>query len=113
MTGTGSLFLSSTPVVGNAETVVVPEIQVPGAQTAGQSVRVRFSAIGSAPTTLRARAWLDGTAEPSGWQATASDAAAELQSAGAVGLRFYLASGSTAAPATLRWDDFVVTSPTP
>ncbi|WP_194905442.1 hypothetical protein [Quadrisphaera sp. INWT6] len=51
--------------------------------------------------------WLAGTAEPTAWQLTATDASTALQAPGAVGLVTYL-SGSATAPVTVSWDDLAV-----
>ena len=64
---------------------------------------------GASPTTLRLRAWADGSAEPATWQYTATNAAAGLQTAGAVGLRAYTGSSVSNGPITLTFDDFRVT----
>jgi hypothetical protein len=49
-------------------------------------LRVEFT--GTNPTTIRARAWLDGTPEPSTWALSVSDSTAAQQKAGMVGVRF-------------------------
>ena len=76
-------------------------------------LRVEFT--GTNPTTIRARAWLDGTPEPSTWTLSITDGTAAEQKAGMVGVRFrnedtasshnfavtnYLVSG-TASPVTV------------
>ena len=48
------------------------------------------SIVGSDPTTIRARAWPIGQAEPAGWQVTVVDWSGALQGAGAVGLGWRL-----------------------
>jgi len=48
-------------------------------------LRVQFE--GANPTTVRARAWLDGASEPQFWTLTATDSTAAEQITGAVGLR--------------------------
>lgn len=76
--------------------------------TPGARLHVRVQVQGVAPTTVRARAWLDGTAEPTTWH-TATDATAGLQTAGGVRLIAYLSSSTTNGPTTVRWDDLVAT----
>ncbi|MGY4643376.1 PKD domain-containing protein [Cellulomonas sp. URHB0016] len=78
--------------------------------TPGAVLHVRTQAVGTAPTTLRARAWLDGTAEPAAWQYTATDATAALQAAGSVRLMTYLSGATTTGPVTARWDDLVAST---
>ena len=72
---------------------------------AGQQLQVRVQVEGTAPTTVRARAWRAGSAEPTTWQVTTTDTNAGLQAAGAVGLTTYLSSAATNGPVTVRWDD--------
>ena len=72
----------------------------------GQKVFVRLQVTGSGTTTLNARAWTTG-AEPTVWQATATDTTAALQAAGSVGLSTYL-SGTSAADAVFSVDDYRV-----
>ena len=75
--------------------------------TPGTAVRVRVQATGTSPTALRARVWRVGTAEPSTWTVTASDATAALQGPGAVGVRSYLSSSATSTPLVSTVDDLV------
>lgn len=76
---------------------------------AGTPVRVRVQATGTSPTVLRARTWRVGTAEPTGWQVSASDGTAALQGPGSVGVRSYLSSSATTSPVVSTVDDLVVT----
>ncbi|GCE78085.1 PKD domain-containing protein [Cellulomonas biazotea] len=78
--------------------------------TPGARLRVRVQVQGASPTTVRTRAWLDGTPEPATWQYTATDTTAGLQTAGGVRLMAYLSSSTTNGPTTVRWDD-VLASP--
>lgn len=78
---------------------------------AGATVRLRMQTVGSGTTALRARAWLDGTTEPTAWQVSTTDATAANQGAGAFGFRAYLSSGTTNAPIVYRFDDFAATAP--
>ena len=78
--------------------------------TPGNSIWLRAQFSGSSPTTIRMRAWADGSAEPGTWQYTATNSAAALQSAGALGLRGYLAGATSNAPVILTFDDFRATS---
>ncbi|GAB2849821.1 PKD domain-containing protein [Microbacterium insulae] len=83
---------------------------VPGATlTPGAKLRLRVQVEGTSPTTIRARAWLDGAAEPTSWTATATDSTAALQQPG--GLRFtsYLSSSATNGPVIVSVDDVSMT----
>lgn len=75
--------------------------------TAGQWLRFRVQGIGADPTTLRARVWLDGTAEPETWQLEITDSTAGLQDAGSA--RCWSVGSSLVTNAlTFGWDDIVV-----
>lgn len=67
------------------------------------SVSVRAARVG-ASTTLTAKLWVLGTAEPGAAQLTATDATAALQAAGSARLNSY-ESGSATAAITTSWDD--------
>jgi hypothetical protein len=70
----------------------------------GEAVTLRVQAEGAGPTTIRAKAWKQGVAEPSGWAVTATNSVSSLQSAGTLGIRTVnTASGSP----TLSFDDLV------
>ena len=77
--------------------------------TAGSKLTVRVQVQGSSPTTIRAKAWPTGTAEPASWRYTITDSTAGLQAAGAVRLATYLSSAATSGPVNVRWDDLAVT----
>jgi hypothetical protein len=88
-------------------------VNVPGlVYSSGDVLRLRVEAIGSGTTSLGAKVWRLGEAEPSEWQATATDSAAALQGSGGVGLANYLSGASgTVAPLTVLYDDLVVIDP--
>ena len=88
-------------------------VTVPGlTYAAGDVLNVRLQVFGTAPTTVRAKVWKAGAAEPSAWIVSKTDATAALQSAGTVGLGFYLGSTSTGVPRTAVFDDLTaVTGP--
>jgi CSLREA domain-containing protein len=72
---------------------------------AGNFIRVRMQVQGANPTTLRLRAWDDGTVEPTTWSVQVTDAEPSLQVAGSVGLRS-LAVGNLSRAITFSFDDF-------
>ncbi|MEV7631667.1 PKD domain-containing protein [Microbacterium sp. NPDC089318] len=80
---------------------------------AGQELQVRVQVFGTSPTTLRAKVWKTGTAEPTTWQAQTSDSDAALQTAGHVGLGAYLGSGTSNAPVTIAFGRIAVTAVAP
>ncbi|MWA04176.1 PKD domain-containing protein [Actinomadura sp. LD22] len=108
--GVVSLQLSRADA-SNTETAIGTEQAVPGlTYRPGVPLRLRVQVTGGSPTTLKAKVWTDGAAEPD-WQATGTDATAGLQAAGAVGIRAYLAGNSTSAPTVVSVDDLTATRP--
>jgi hypothetical protein len=86
--------------------VVLAAVTVPGLTVGPATVlRVRAQAIGTSPTTVRAKVWLDGTPEPPSWQLSATDSSAALQAPGTVGIVTYLSGSATNAPVTVIVDD--------
>jgi hypothetical protein len=67
-------------------------------------------ATGSAPTTVQAKVWVEGTAEPATWVRTVTDSTSGLQTAGGVGYIAYQ-SGSATAVLTARFDDLTAVTP--
>ncbi len=76
----------------------------------GQVFRARLSVTGTGPTQLAAKVWPQAGAEPAGWQMTASDSAAALQSAGAVSIRSAVSASSSVATTRLAYDEYRVTA---
>jgi hypothetical protein len=109
--GAVSLELDRRPATG-AEVVLQPATTITGlTHAAGDTIHLRLQTVGSSPTTVRAKVWKAGTAEPAGWQVSTTDNTGGLQVAGSVGLSPYLSSGATNAPITLRIDQLTVTAP--
>ena len=89
-----------------AETTIRQQVTVAGLTVmAGTQVRVRLQVTGAGPTTVRARVWAVGTAEPTAWAASVTDATAGMQVGGSVGFNTYLSGSATNAPLTVRFDD--------
>lgn len=96
--------------VNGTETVLATQV-VPGlVMNPTQVINLRLQAIGSGTTTLRAKLWLTGVAEP-GWMLTATDTTAALQNAAAVGFYSYLTSSATNAPIRLQVQSFGAQQP--
>ncbi|SDQ68173.1 PKD domain-containing protein [Quadrisphaera sp. DSM 44207] len=112
VTATGAVTLALSSVASGTETVLKSVSLTGPALAPGQRLLVRVQAVGTAPTTLRARAWVEGTPEPADWQLTATDSTAALQAAGGVGLSTYLSASATA-PLTVAWDDLAATTTAP
>ncbi|MBC9227703.1 PKD domain-containing protein [Aeromicrobium sp. zg-636] len=77
--------------------------------TPGTKLNVKVSVRGTSPTTLGAKAWFAGSAEPANWQLTATDSTAGLQAAGVVGVRAALSSVSTVPTTRFNFDSYRVT----
>lgn len=73
---------------------------------AGDRLAVRMQVVGTSPTTIRAKVWAAGTAEPAAWQLTATSSTVELQDAGAVGYSVSNAGSVTTGANVVRLDDF-------
>jgi hypothetical protein len=80
---------------------------------AGAFFWVKAQAQGTSPATLRIRIWKDGTAEPTTWNLTVTDAAAALQVSAPVALFTSASSATTNLPVTFSWDDLLVTDVQP
>jgi hypothetical protein len=80
---------------------------------AGDRLAVRMQVVGTSPTTIRAKVWAAGTAEPAAWQLTATNSTAELQDAGAVGYSVSNAGSVTTGANVVRLDDFWAGPPSP
>ncbi|MFD4422845.1 PKD domain-containing protein [Agromyces sp. NPDC058484] len=78
---------------------------IPGvAYTTGEQLQVRVQAFDTAPTTLRAKVWEVGAAEPAAWQLTTTDTTAAMQQAGSIGLSLFLSGSATTSPLTVAFD---------
>ncbi|MDQ1513414.1 MAG: hypothetical protein QOC59_1256, partial [Microbacteriaceae bacterium] len=102
VSSTGAVSLSLVRSGTNLRSAAVSGVTA----SAGSVLHVRMRTTGNGTTTLQARAWLDGAAQPSSWQATATDTTAALQAAGSVGLRSYVSAAVTNGPLVVRFDDF-------
>lgn len=91
--------------------VITASVSTGVSLTAGTKIRSRVQALGSSPTTIKAKVWLDGATEPD-WQITGTDSTAAMQVAAVPGIRIGLAGG-TATPLTSRIDSFVATDGVP
>jgi len=110
----GNVYVGASTVINNAETNIGNMVVVPGlSHPANAIIHLRAQVSGANPTTIRVRAWADGSAEPSTWNYTQTNSNASLQGAGLLGLRTYIASATTNAPVTFSFDDYRVTGITP
>jgi trimeric autotransporter adhesin len=110
---TGQVSVTLTRRVNGVETSMGPQVAIPGVTyVPGAVVNVLVETSGSAPTTVRAKAWAASGTEPADWTTTATDDTAGLQSAGTIGINGYLSSAATNAPITVSVTDLTATTPT-
>jgi hypothetical protein len=104
----GTLRLQASRVSGGSEALFGSETSPGFSYSANAYVWLKVAVNGVAPTTIQAKAWPDGRAEPSAWSVVATDSTAALQVAGNVGLRAYNSNTATN-PTTLMFDYWQVT----
>jgi CSLREA domain-containing protein len=103
----GSVAVQASVVNNGKESPLGGAVTVSGlTQAADSYIWLRATVSGANPTAINVKAWKDGSAEPSGWQFSATDSTASVQGAGSVGLRLWLQGKVTNAPVTFRFDDY-------
>ncbi|CAH0191999.1 PKD domain-containing protein [Microbacterium foliorum] len=75
---------------------------------AGDVFRLSVKVSGASPTTIQAKTWKDGTAEPADWQLSTTDATASLQGSGWTSVHANRA-GSATSTAVFSFDSLRVT----
>lgn len=110
-TSAGKVNVIVSKVVAGTETSL-REVSVAGmTYTPGEVVRLRFKVTGDgASTTLAAKAWKAGTAEPVTFGISLADTTASLQGAGSVGLQPVLYANATNAPVIMTIDNFLASA---
>lgn len=93
------------------ETAIGNSYVLPTTYTPGQVLHARLSVTGTNPTTLAAKVWVEGQAEPAGWQLQGTDTTAAMQAAGGVGIKTSISSASTNAATKLSFERFAVVVP--
>ena len=102
--GDGSVQLFLGTMNGSESTLA--SVVVPGLTYAvGESLEVMFEVAGASPTTVRAKVWKTGQAEPAAWTLVATDTTPVLQTAGHVGVATYVSGSAVNAPLTVSIDD--------
>ncbi|EAR26059.1 hypothetical protein A20C1_09269 [marine actinobacterium PHSC20C1] len=96
----------------SGSSTVLANMTVPGlTYSAGDTLILKTSVSGTNPTTITAKLWRSGDAEPAGWQLSTTDSTAALQAAGSIGFESYLSSSAPNAPVTIRFDNFLARLP--
>lgn len=106
LTGTQTVLLTIRKRVAATETSLI-QFNTDLTHAANRRFGVRFQLVG---TTLRAKAWYAGQAEPPDWQLVTTDTS--FSAAGQIGMRSILSSLNTnTLPVTVSWGDFSVAGP--
>ncbi|WP_341953223.1 PKD domain-containing protein [Salinibacterium sp. TMP30] len=96
----------------SGSSTVLANMNVPGlSYVAGDTLILKTSVSGTNPTTITAKLWKAGDAEPAGWQLSTTDSTAALQAAGSIGFESYLSSSAPNAPVAVRLDNFLARLP--
>jgi cell wall-associated NlpC family hydrolase len=101
-----NITLDLDRVIGGTSTTMTTGVTVGSGFTANQWWQLRVQRTGN---TIRCRAWLDGSAEPSTWNLTATDSTYQ---AGRIGIRTLASTGSTAVPFNVLVDTLTLNSAT-
>ncbi len=105
----GVVTVSLAKVVGTTETLIVNRTLSGYTHAAGGKLQLRIQAVTTGGSTaLKGKVWVDGTTEPTDWFVTTTDAQAELQGAGQVGILTYLSGSATNVPVTVSIDNLEV-----
>jgi len=96
-----ALFRSVNGVLTELQRIDVPGLTY----TPGQVLNVRLDVSGSGTSTVQAKVWAVGAAEP-GWQLSRTDSTAALQGPGAVGIATYVSGSATNGPVGISFDNF-------
>ena len=100
---TGVVQLQLLRGATHLQSVTLPAITY----STGDRLKVRTQVFGTSPTTIRAKVWRLGTAEPTGWQASTTDATPTMQGPGHIGVALYLGGTATVVPLIASFDDLV------
>lgn len=73
----------------------------------GNTLQIRTQVVGTSPTTIRAKVWKVGSAEPATWQLTTTNSTAALQTAGSIGLTSYFSSSAKPTPFVVSFGNLV------
>ncbi len=92
--------------LNRSETYLTNETVISGlGYQPGDQLTLRVQAVGTSPTTLRAKIWHVGAEEPGQWQLTASDNTSGMQAPGRIRFKSYLSGSATNAPVHSLWDN--------
>ena len=105
------IMVSAVRTLSGVDSLLSDDVPVPGlTYAAGARYILRVNVAGSAPSTLRIKAWREGAPEPATWSVTADDSSPQMQTQGSVGLGAYVGQNATDVPVSFSFDDFVARS---
>ena len=104
----GSVFAQLVSRVDGAQSYLQTETLSGLTLDPGEKLSTRVRVSGTSPTTLEAKVWEEGAAEPPDWMLSATGSAGALQTSGSPGLKVYLSSGASNGPITSSYDDLTV-----
>jgi hypothetical protein len=113
VSSSGSVEVSLRLSLDGAEQVLTSRTVSGLTYAAGEKLTVRFTTSGTSPTTMRMKVWKADTTEPVDWTVTTTNSTADLQRAGAIGVRHYVSGSATNGPGRLAVDRIVVSKPQP
>lgn len=104
----GKVQLELSRVVSGMKTILGKSTTLTTTIHSGSRIKVAFEVIGTSSVSLKAKAWLEGSAEPA-WQREEADfSSAKITTAGVTRISSYIAYGSQAT--TYSYDDLKVSS---
>ena len=107
MNPNGSVTVRLSGTAAGVDKTLAGPVTVPGlTYVAGMSLSVRVQVVGTSPTTVRAKVWRTGQAEPASWQVSGVDSQAVVQTGGTVGTTAYLSSAATNPPLVVTVTSF-------
>ena len=107
----GSVLLYLTRTINGTETNLAGMTVAGLTAGAGDVLRTHLQVTGSGPVSLAASVWKASGTEPSAWQLTTTDSSGSaVIGPGAVGLIAYLSGSATNAPATITYDNLLVST---
>jgi PKD repeat protein len=104
---TGAVQVIVLKTIGSTDTNFASKTVSGLTFAAGDTLRVRFQAVGTGSTALKVKVW-KGATEPEAWTLTASDSTASLQVAGGVGLETYVSGSASNLPVVFSFDNLLL-----
>ena len=107
----GSVAVSASKVVNDAETPIGGQVTLTALYNAGATWNLHAAISQASPTTIGVSAWPSSSSAPASWQYSGQDSTSSLQSAGATGVLAYSAPSLTNGPIALAFETYSVVAP--